>query len=269
MIGIGCQQFFFSQFVPLVAPIWPKAIPGRLFWVYLAGTILVVGGASILSGVKARTSATLLGEFFLLSLILLHIPGNLKAGVTSWIGWAGAFEAFSIAGCALVVAGTFPRTEACGSPRIPSSRTSSPGTPMGWLDRMIPFGMYPFAILVIVYGISHFIYVPLVSSLVPAWIPGHIFWTYFAGSALIASGLAMIFRVQARLAATLLGAMILTWVIVLHIPRAVADPSSGVGGEWSSVFVALAESGVAFILGETLLSKRRPVIATAKIPVAK
>jgi uncharacterized membrane protein len=264
MIGIGCQHFFFSQFVPLVAPVWPKTIPGRLFWVYLAGTILVVGGASILSGVKARTSATLLGGLFLLSLILLHIPGNLMARVTSWIGWAGAVEAFSIAGCALVVAGTFPRTEAGGSPRTPS-----PKTPMGWLDRMIPFGMYPFAILVIVYGISHFIYVPFVSSLVPAWIPRHIFWTYFAGVALIASGLGMIFRVQARLAATLLGAMILTWVIVLHIPRAIADPYSGVGGEWSSVFVALAESGVAFILGETLLPNRRPEITAAKNPVAK
>jgi hypothetical protein len=79
----------------------------------------------------------------------------------------------------------------------------------------------------------------------------------------------MIFRVQARLAATLLGAMILTWVIVLHIPRAIADPYSGVGGEWSSVFVALAESGVAFILGETLLPNRRPEITAAKNPVAK
>jgi uncharacterized membrane protein YphA (DoxX/SURF4 family) len=259
MIGIGCQEFFFSQFVPLVAPIWPKAIPGRLFWVYLAGTILVVCGASILSGVKARTSATVLGGLFLLSLILLHIPANLIARVTSWIGWAGAFEAFSIAGCALVVAGTLLRTEGGSSPR----------TWMRWLDRIIPFGMYPFAILVIVYGISHFIYVSLVSSLVPAWIPGHIFWTYFAGTALIASGLGMIFRVQARLAATLLGAMILTWVVVLHIPRAVADPYSGVGGEWSSVFVALAESGVAFILGETILPKRSSAVTAARNSVLK
>ena len=264
LIGIGGQHFFFRQFVPTVVPLWPAWIPGRLFWVYLVGTILIVGGASILSGVKARTSATLLGGLFLLSLILLHIPGNLMAGVTSWIGWAGAFEAFSIAGCALVVAGTFPQPEAGSRPGTPS-----PGTPMRWLDKMIPFGMYPFAILVIVYGIDHFIDLPFVSSLVPAWIPGHIFWTYFAGAALIASGLGMIFRVQARLAATLLGAMIFTWVLILHIPRAVADPYSGVGGEWSSVFVALAESGVAFILGETLLQRRGPAIKAAKNPVAK
>ena len=96
-----------------------------------------------------------------------------------------------------------------------------------------------------------------VASLVPAWIPGHAFWTYFAGTALIASGVAMITRIKARLAATMLGVMLLTWVLVLHIPRAIADPYSGIGGEWTSVFEALAESGIAFILGETLSERER------------
>ena len=141
-----------------------------------------------------------------------------------------------------MVAGTFPQTEAGGGWRIP----------IGWLDKLIPLGMYPFAILVIVFGVDHFLYASSVATLVPAWIPLHIFWTYFAGTALIASGLGMIVRVKARLAATLLGAMIFTWVLVLHIPRAVADPYSRIGDEWTSTFEALAQSGVAFILGVTL-----------------
>jgi len=257
LIGIGCQQFFFSQFVPLVAPIWPKAIPGRLFWVYLTGAILVVCGASILSGVKARMSATLLGGSFFLSLILLHIPRNLTARVTNVEAWADALTALTLAGGGLVVVGTLTQPEAGG------------GIPTEWLERLIPFGMYPLAIMVIVFGADHFIHVKFVASLVPRWIPGHVFWTWFAGSALIASGLGMIFRVHARLAATLLGAMLITWVVILHIPRAVADPYSGVGGEWTSVFEALAESGIAFILGETLLPKTRPASVAAKNPVSK
>ena len=112
--------------------------------------------------------------------------------------------------------------------------------------------MYPLAIMVIVFGADHFLYMPFVSSLVPAWIPGHIFWTYFAGAALIAAGAGMIFRVKARLAATLLGTMIFAWVLVLHIPRAVADPYGLIGNEWTSVFEALAFSGIAFILGRIL-----------------
>ena len=56
----------------------------------------------------------------------------------------------------------------------------------------------------------------------------------------------------AALAGTLLGTMLFVWVLVLHIPRAVADPYGAIGNEWTSVFQALAFSGVAFILGETL-----------------
>jgi len=116
-------------------------------------------------------------------------------------------------------------------------------------------GMYPFAIGVIVFGVDHFLYTPYVATLVPAWIPEHIFWTYFAGTALIASGVGMIVRVKARLTATLLGTMIFIWILVLHIPL-VADPYSGIGNEWTSAFEALAKSGVAFILGQTLGRER-------------
>jgi len=38
------------------------------------------------------------------------------------------------------------------------------------------------------------------------------------------------------------------WVFLLHIPRAVADPRGSLGNEWTSVFEALAYSGVAFML---------------------
>jgi len=43
---------------------------------------------------------------------------------------------------------------------------------------------------------------------------------------------------------------------VLHIPRAIADPYSVIGNEWTSTFEALAKSGVAFILGQTLGRER-------------
>jgi uncharacterized membrane protein len=245
LIGIGCQHFFFGQFIPLVAPIWPKAIPGRLFWVYLVGAILIAGGGAILASVKARLAARLIGGLFLLSFVLLHVPGNLMARALTVEGWADALTALALAGGCLVVAGTLPQP-AAGS-----------GRSIVWLDKLIPLGVYPLAFMVIVFGADHFIHVKFVASMVPAWIPGHVFWTYFAGAALIASGVGMITRIKSRLAATLLGAMLLTWVIILHIPRAIADPYSGIGGEWTSVFEALAESGIAFILGETLSEKDR------------
>jgi hypothetical protein len=60
------------------------------------------------------------------------------------------------AGCALVVAGTLPETET-GSGRKP---------PVGWLDKVIPLGMYPFAIGTIAFGVDHFLYTSYVATLV-------------------------------------------------------------------------------------------------------
>jgi len=224
----------------------------------VAGTVLIAGGAAILAGFKAgkkaRLAATLLGALFFLSFLLLHIPTNLRLGVWSVEGWADALTALTLAGGGLVVAGTFPHP--------PAGRAL--GNPVRWFEKLMPWGTYPLAFMVIVFGIDHFLHVAFVASLVPSWIPGHLFWTRFAGTALIAAGVAMIVRVKARLAATMLGTMLLTWVLILHIPRAIADPYSGVGGEWTSVFEALAESGIAFILGEILLPKGDRPIMTGK-----
>jgi hypothetical protein len=49
-----------------------------------------------------------------------------------------------------------------------------------------------------------------------------------------------------RLAAMLLGTMFLLWVLVLHIPRVAGSPRNG--DEVTSLFVALAMSGIAFAL---------------------
>lgn len=85
----------------------------------------------------------------------------------------------------------------------------------------------------------------------PAWIPGTRLWVYFTGIALIAGGVGILLPKTARLAAmaaTMTGIMILLWVLLLHIPRALADLH--VASETSGVFEALAMSGVAFMLAD-------------------
>lgn len=245
VMGIGLQHFYLMQFIPVVVPLWPSWIPGRLIFVFLVGAILFTIGAMILTGKMARFAAILLGGLFLLLVVLSDLPGYSMGPGAAHIGaWTNGFKALAFSGSSFVVAGTLPD----GVGEI----GHRPASFFGLLEKLIPLGMYPLAIMVIVFGVDHFLYVPFVSSLVPAWIPWHVFWTYFAGTALIASGLGMIFRVKARLAATLLGVMIFTWVIVLHIPRAIADPNGAIGNEWTSVFEALAFSGIAFILGRIL-----------------
>lgn len=245
LAGIGLQHFFFGQFIPVVVPLWPDWIPGRPFWVYCVGAVLLACAGAILSGIRARAAALLLGVLFLFSAVFLHIPAQLLKGASTLGSWTDPFKALAFAGGAFVIAGTLPKA---GDGRGLSSVT-------GPLEKLIPLGMYPLAIMVIVFGIDHFLYPVFVASLVPGWIPWHLFWAYFAGAALIASGVGMTVRMTARLAATLLGVMIFLWVVMLHIPRAVADPYGAIGNEISSVFEALAFSGLAFILGQTLSKK--------------
>jgi hypothetical protein len=110
------------------------------------------------------------------------------------------------------------------------------------------FGAVLFAITIVDYGILHFMEAVQAAPYIPSWIPYHLFWMYFCGAALIASGIGIITRTKQKLAAILLGAMILTWFLILHIPRVAVADASVMDGELNSALFALAYSGTAFVI---------------------
>jgi hypothetical protein len=77
-----------------------------------------------------------------------------------------------------------------------------------FLGKLIPFGGYFFSITIISFGLDHFLYAKEAADYVPSWVPDHLFWIYFTGTALICSGIAIILKIKERLAAILLGLMI-------------------------------------------------------------
>jgi hypothetical protein len=78
---------------------------------------------------------------------------------------------------------------------------------------------------------------------------GQRFWTLFTGTALLAGGVGVLVPRTARLAALLSGAMILSWVPLLHVPRALAGPDRP--GETSGVLEATALGAVALMVSAT------------------
>jgi uncharacterized membrane protein len=102
------------------------------------------------------------------------------------------------------------------------------------------------AISLVVFGVQHFIYGGFVATLVPAFMPGRLFWAYFVGVAFVAAAAGIFTRMLARPAATMLGVMFFLFVLLLHIPRIIGKSSDG--NEWTSGFVALAMCGGAWIL---------------------
>jgi uncharacterized membrane protein len=252
MGGIGFQLFYYSAFYPVIVPAWPSRVPGLVFWAYLAGAAIILASLAIILEKNTRKIALVMGGILLLLFVLWQIPYELIVDPYSkHLGvWTNALKELALSGGAFVVAGSFPDQAAL---------VRKKGSVIGLFTKLIPYGPLFFCITMISFGIDHLLYTKGVSMLVPAWMPGPIFWTYFAAVALICSGLAIIFKIRLRLTGTLMGVMIFLWFIVLHIPRAIADPSGNMGNEVSSAWTALAFSGIAFIIaGRTSLSAYFP-----------
>ena len=92
------------------------------------------------------------------------------------------------------------------------------------IDKILTLGPLFFALPMAVFATQHFTESKTVATLVPSWIPGHLFWTYFVGTALVAASASIVVRKHARLAAILLAVMLVLFVLVLHVPSIMADP---------------------------------------------
>jgi uncharacterized membrane protein len=256
--GLGAQQFNDGQFRPVLIPAFNTHFAGETALIYLLSIILIGTAVAILLEKQAANASLLLGFVFLANLLFCHIPyeGWMDpAGRQSIGAWNNAFKEAALAGSAFVVAGSLTREQALDKMAIVT-------TP----QVLIPLGSILFSIMIVVFGIEHFLYAEFVKTLVPAWIPGALFWTYFAAVALVGGGSAILFQTRSRPAAMLLGLMIFLWVILLHIPRAVVAPATDNGNELTSVFEALGFSGIAVLIA--LSYKPRTRHQAMIIPVA-
>src|SRR5882757_5090041 len=230
MIGLGIQQFYFADLLPVIFSPWPHMM-GVPVWAYIIGAILIAAGIAIIFEIKARIVSLFLGSMFLVLCCFSHLPYEIIVDpYSNHLGvWTNALKELALAGGAFIIAGSFA-AQANNNYSISK------------------IGSIFFSIMLTCFGIDHFLYPDFVAPLVPAWMPGHIFWTYFAAVALIGSGTAIILNIKVRLIASLLGIMLFLWLVMLHIPRAIAAPVANKGNELTSVFEALAFSGIAFLI---------------------
>jgi len=231
--GIGVQQFIYSEFRPVILAYWPSGIPAPSIWAYIIGAGLILTGAIIVFGKRARVVSILLGIFLFLLFLCSHVYYQLYLSPYDFHfgNWTNALKELAFSGGAFIMAASFPETKSFISNRA-----------------LLIIGRIFFSIMLVIFGYDHFLYTEFVATLVPGWIPGHTFWTYVGAVALIGSGLCILLKIQIRLVGVLLGITLLIWFVILHIPRAIADPYSGKGNEITSVFQALAFSGIAFVI---------------------
>jgi uncharacterized membrane protein len=235
LVFFGVEYFIYIGALkgPIPGPPW---IPGSHTAAVLVGGVLIAVAVCIVTEKLARLAAALLGVALFLYVLFLQFP-RLIAQPHSPDPWTSGFELLALMGGAFVLA----RIE------IPDGLRLEPTNKV--LSHLATFGRVAFAIALVVFAVQHFLYAKFVATIVPAWIPARLFWSYFVGVAFVAAALSMVTKRMARIASILLGTMFFIWVIILHLPRVMARPRNG--DEVTSLLVALAMSGASFILAES------------------
>ncbi|MCU1242793.1 MAG: DoxX [Candidatus Acidoferrum typicum] len=238
----GAQYLLYGRFeggLPLVPP-WT---PGAPALAYVLGAALILSAVSIATLWNARYSALSIGTLLLLSFLFLH---SLHASSILHNGTdrTRAFEGLTLSAIAFTLAGTLSN----------GRNSQAQNTTTNW---PITLGRFLFTFSMIVFGAQHFMYAAFIATLIPAWIPVHLFWVYFSGTGFIVAGLSIATGILAPLASMGLGLMFLLWFLLLHAPRVAASPRNG--NEWTSAFVALAVSGGSFILAAALATTTQPL----------
>lgn len=204
---------------------WLPAIP----WLaYLFGAIWVACGVGLLSKRTVRTAAMALGSLLFLCALVLDVPKN-AANLGSISLRTTVFEPLALASLAWLLPG----------------RGATPSL-------LARGGRYLLALSLIVFGVDHFLALVFIASLLPGWIPWHVFWVAFFGVAFIAAGLSIGLNLLEGWGAAGIGLMFGIWVVTLHLPRVLGlyaipgaprDPN-----EWSSLFIAIALWGGSWAL---------------------
>ncbi len=198
----------------------------------ILGPILAACGVGLLFERTARTGAMALGSLLFLYTLVFEVP-KYTTNLGSMTLRTQVFEPLALATLAWLLP---------GQDAIPN-----------WLARA---SRYLLAVSFIVFGVDHFLALGPIGTLIPPWIPWHVFWIGFFGAGFIAAGLSISLNSQLHWGAACIGLMYAIWVFTLHLPRTLLGLYGGSGprspDEWSSLFIAVALWGGPWVLASNV-----------------
>ena len=118
-----------------------------------------------------------------------------------------------------------------------------------WLDKLIALGPVFYAIPLAVFSAEHFVGAQFMQSMVPRWIPAHLFWVYFVGLALLSASVSILINRYASLSGLMLGIMFFLFVALMDLPGTLKSPGNRIF--WTLTFRELAFGGAAWALAGT------------------
>jgi len=225
MIAIGAVHIVSQNFPTGLEPA-PFDIPVRQLLVYVVGLGLMASGVMLFSDKLGKHASALAGVIWLILLGFLDLPA-IAANLHTPGPWTRTAETLGILSGVLVIANRYAA--------VP-----------GIFNIIARFFM---AIGLGILAYQHYMYLSFIETLIPAWLPGHAFWAWLVLIGFILAAISILVGLKMRIATLALAALFLTWVLILHLPRAIGAGS--IEAEWTSTFVALAWGGAALLLAGT------------------
>ena len=234
VMALGLTCLAFGDFNP-GQPV-PKDFPARTILAFAAGAFMVAAGAAIQWRRTTAWSAAALTAYYTLFVLILMNGPLLLAHYAQY----GTYESIAMqtaiaAGGLIVYATTANINETLAA-------------------RLTRVGQLAIGACALVWGGAHFIYMNLTAPLVPKWLPPtQEFWGYATGIGFVAAGVAILTRIQARLAAILLTVMIAAFGLLANGLALLADPSRW---NWTESALNLALIGVAWVVADSQPRRR-------------
>jgi uncharacterized membrane protein len=211
----------------------PRDLPHRTALAYAAAALLLVAGAAVEWRRIAAWGAAALTAYYAIIVVILMNGRLLLTHYAEYVTYENIVMQLAIAAGGLIVYAANADIDAALAAR---------------LTRL---GQLVFGVCALIFGGAHFAYVKFTASLVPKWLPpSQQFWVYATGVGFVAAGFAILTRLQARLAAILLTAMLASFTLLIHIPMLLADHSSH--ANWTELAINLADLGAAWVIADSL-----------------
>lgn len=228
-LGLGVISLLYADFAITWQPV-PDWVPARSVLAYVSGAALAASGAALILS-RARIAAAFIAAFLVFWGIVLHAPKLLSGDEAAWLAPA---EILAVAAAAWTLFWL-------GAAETP------------FRTRVVQLGATFFGLMLPIFGIAHFLYIDFTASMIPAWIPYRTFWAWFTGAGHVAAGLAIVLGVIPRVGATLLAMMFSGFVLLVHIPRVIADADNRL--EWHLLSTALLLTGAAWIVASVFSAR--------------
>ena len=114
------------------------------------------------------------------------------------------------------------------------------------MNAVLNLGKYFLAIPMAIFGVFHLMGADAMAGMVPSYLPGGALWVYLSGVGLIGVAVSIFLGKYDKLATCLLAAMMLLFILMLHLPGAMAG-GDGAQAATGGLLKDLAIAGAAMM----------------------